>query len=62
MKLTGRVCDRCGVDEPLQKFYTLNKRMCFIGKHPILLCWNCISPEYSCSHCNREDILNKILE
>jgi len=72
MKLTGRVCDCCGVDEPLQKFYTLTKTHCAIGEHDVLLCHGCLrdniyrgrittSIQYTCTSCTRDKKLNDIL-
>ena len=71
--VTGRVCDCCGIDEPLQKFYTLNNNLCYyrdnirFGK--VQKVFHQISSigiiknysEYTCTSCTRDKKLIDIL-
>ena len=62
--VTGRMFDCCGVDEPLQKFYTLTNTLCYVGKHEVLLCHGCritTRVQYTCTSCARDKKLNDIL-
>lgn len=65
-EFTGRICDNCGEEEELKKFYTLVKGNCGHCDKEVVLCKKCWrfnidhSKTYPCKICRRDIKLTEI--